>query len=88
MWFAFLAVITAKIWVDISKGKSSKTLFDVDSAESPPDIRLTSLGEALYVMQHPTNCIRKASVKTDNAVFETCKTKNQMFLENFSLNGA
>ena len=88
MWVAFLAVITAKIWVDISKGKSRKTLFDADSAESPPDIRLASLGEELDVMQHPTNCIRKASVKTDNAVFETCKTKNQMFLENFSLNGA
>ena len=31
----FFAVITAKIWVDISKGKSRKTLFDADSAESP-----------------------------------------------------
>jgi len=30
----------------------------------------------------------KLLLKSDNAVFETCKTKNQIFLENFSLNGA
>jgi hypothetical protein len=35
MWLALLAAITAKIWVDINKGKSRKTLFNADSAESP-----------------------------------------------------
>jgi hypothetical protein len=32
---AYLAVVAAKIWLDINKGKSRKTLFDADSAESP-----------------------------------------------------
>ena len=31
---------------------------------------------------------KKLLLKSNIAVFETYKTKNQMFLENFSLNGA
>ena len=34
-YFAFFAAKKVRIWVDINKDKSRKTLFDADSAESP-----------------------------------------------------
>ena len=88
MWFTFLTLIIAEVSAYINKGKSRKPLFDADSAESPftydqnHKLKLCMSCDATRIVYE------KPLLGTKNAVFETCKTKNQIFVENFAPNGA